>query len=64
MNDREAQEGRFWERNDSAFGFVDDEFEGPLQVACDARQDALARTRAVAQNDNGSIETSAAQTPH
>ena len=50
-DDPEAKEGRFLERNDFAFGFVDDEFEGFLQVAFDACQDALTRSRASAQNN-------------
>ena len=46
VNDREAEEGRFLEDDNFAFGFVHDEFEDLLQVAFDTRQDALTRSRA------------------
>jgi len=48
VNDGEAEEGRFLERNDFAFGFVHDEFQGLLQIAFDAFQNALTRSRAFA----------------
>jgi hypothetical protein len=50
-NDTEPEEGCFAEHHHFAFGFVDDESEGFLQVAFDACQDALTRTRAGAQDD-------------
>ena len=46
VDDTEAEEGRFLEHDNFAFCLVNDEFERLLQVAFDAYQNALTRSRA------------------